>query len=279
MPELPEVEAVVRALRPLVASRRILRVHVLHGIATKPQGAAAVSRGAEGQKIFGVARKGKYLIVELERGILTMHFRFDGRLIWFSNAAEFLRKANQEQDGVHVDVALELDEGVLGFADRRHFGRVHHWNSEDEYSGLARLGVDALSKDFTAAKLTELLAASKRPLKEFLLDQTRVAGIGNIYSCEALWHARLDPRRRADSLKRDEAKRLHKAIVSVLARALECCVHPAPDFGDPEWWFEGLEKILRVYDREAEPCKRCGELVQRLEQSGRSTYCCLSCQK
>jgi formamidopyrimidine-DNA glycosylase len=279
MPELPEVEAVVRALRPLVAKRRIRCVHVLHAIATKPQSAAVLARGAEGQKIRGVGRKGKYLIVELEGGILTMHFRFDGQLIWFSNANEFLRKANQKENGVHVDVALELDKGVLGFADQRHFGRVHYWESEKEYPGLASLGIDALSKEFTAASFGKLLGASKRPLKEFLLDQTRVAGIGNIYSCEALWHARLDPRRRTNSLGRGEVKRLHKAIVSVLARALECCVHPAPDFRDPEWWFQGLEKILRVYDREGEPCKRCGELIQRIAQGGRSTYCCVNCQK
>jgi formamidopyrimidine-DNA glycosylase len=279
MPELPEVEAVVRALGPLVAKRRIRCVHVLHAIATKPQEARTLARGAEGQKIQRVTRKGKYVIVELERGILTMHFRFDGQLIWFANAKEFLRKANGGENGVHVDVGLELDKGVLGFADQRHFGRVHYWGEVKEYRGLASLGVDALAHEFTATRLAEMLAKSKRPLKEFLLDQTKVAGIGNIYSCEALWHARLDPRRRADSLGRDETKRLHKAIVSVLARALECCLHPAPDFRDPEWWFQGLEKILRAYDREGEPCKRCGQMVQRIEQGGRSTYCCLNCQK
>jgi formamidopyrimidine-DNA glycosylase len=279
MPELPEVEAVVRTLRPMVAKRRIRCVHVLHAIATKPQSAAVLAQGAEGQKIRGVSRKGKYVIVELESGILTMHFRFDGQLIWFSNAKDFLTKANAEENGVHVDVALELDKGVLGFADQRHFGRVHYWKSETEYRGLASLGVDALSKQFTSSEFMELLGASKRPLKEFLLDQTRVAGIGNIYSCEALWHARFDPRRRADSLKRDEAIGLHKAIVSVLARALECCLHPAPNFRDPDWWFQGLEKILRVYGREGELCKRCGELVQRIEQGGRSTYYCLNCQR
>jgi formamidopyrimidine-DNA glycosylase len=116
-------------------------------------------------------------------------------------------------------------------------------------------------------------------LKEFLLDQARVAGIGNIYSSESLWHARLNPRRRASSLKLEEAVRLHKAIVSVLSRALECCLHPAPDFRDPKWWFQGLERILRVYDREGKPCRRCGHLVQRIAQGGRSTYCCGHCQK
>jgi formamidopyrimidine-DNA glycosylase len=141
------------------------------------------------------------------------------------------------------------------------------------------LGIDALSRDFTSSRLTQLLSASKRPLKDFLLDQSRVAGIGNIYSCESLWHARLDPRRRASTLKPPEARRLHKAIVSVLARALECCLHPAPDFRDSKWWFQGLESILRVYGREGKPCRRCGEPIRRIAQGGRSTYCCGRCQR
>jgi formamidopyrimidine-DNA glycosylase len=144
--------------------------------------------------------------------------------------------------------------------------------------GLVTLGIDALSRDFTPRRFVELLSASRRPLKDFLLDQTRAAGIGNIYSSESLWHSRLGPRRRANTLKPQEARRLHKAIVSVLARALECCLHPAPDFRTPEWWFEGLEKILRAYGREGKPCRRCGEPIRRIEQGGRSTYCCGRCQ-
>lgn len=289
MPELPEVEAVARSLRPLVKGRRIRCVNVFHAIATKPQGAANVARFAEKQRIRDVSRKGKYLILELERGgILTMHFRLDGQLIWFANAKELDARANkpskrngggEANSSVHVDVALELDKGVLGFADGRHFGRVHAWESTEKCKGLAALGVDAMSKEFTAARLRELLAGSKRPLKEFLLDQTKVAGIGNIYSCESIWHARLDPRRLVNSLSAAEAGKLHKAIVSVLARALECCLHPAPNFRDPEWWFQGLEKILRAYDREGKPCHRCGKPILRIEQGGRSTYFCGRCQK
>jgi formamidopyrimidine-DNA glycosylase len=279
MPELPEVEAVVRTVRPKVQGRTIRCVHVLHPIAIKPQKAAEFLRFAGGQKILDVTRKGKQVVVELERGILTMHFRLDGQLIWFADAKELLKRANATYNGVHVDVALELDRGVLGFADGRHFGRVHAWKKAEDAKSLAALGVDAMSKEFTAARLTEMLAGSKRPLKEFLLEQTKVAGIGNIYSCESMWHAKLDPRRLASSLQAAEARRLHKAIVSVLARALECCLHPAPNFRDPEWWFQGLEKILRAYDREGQPCKRCGEPIQRIEQGGRSTYFCANCQK
>jgi formamidopyrimidine-DNA glycosylase len=279
MPELPEVEAVVRSLRPLVQGRLIRCVHVFHPIATKPQGAAYVSRLAESRRIRTVHRKGKYILLHLDRGLMTMHFRLDGQLLWFSDAKELLKRANQQENGVHVDVALELDKGVLGFADRRHFGRVHMWESAQKCPGHAGLGIDALSRGLSAHRFLEMLAASKRPLKDFLLDQTHVAGIGNIYSCESLWLARLDPRRRANTLKPEEGRRLHKAIVSILARALECCLRPAPDFRDPEWWFQGLENILRVYGREGRPCRRCGVPIQRITQGGRSTYCCGRCQK
>jgi len=280
MPELPEVEAVARTLRPLVEGRRIRSVEIFHPIAVKPQTPASVSRFAQRRKIRSVTRRGKYLLLNLDRGLLTMHFRLDGQLIWFTSAKDLLRRANQPKpDGVHVDVALELDKGVLGFADGRHFGRVHTWEFSEACPGLSTLGVDAMSAEFTVAKLLEALKSSSRPLKQFLLDQTRVAGIGNIYSAESLWHARLNPRRAANSLSPNEGRRLHKGIVSVLWRALECCLHPAPDFRDPEWWFQGIENTLQVYDLEGKSCRRCGATIQRIEQGGRSTYCCVRCQK
>jgi formamidopyrimidine-DNA glycosylase len=279
MPELPEVEAVARTLRPLVERQRIRCVHVLHSIATKPQSPSQLARTADGQRILAVKRLGKYLFLELPNAIVTLHFKLDGQLLWFSNARQMLAAANVPESGVHVDVAFELGKGVLGFADGRHFGRVQVWESQAACPALARLGVDAISLDFTLALFTNLLSASKRPLKDFLLDQSRVAGIGNIYSCESLWHAKLNPRRRANSLNASESLRLHKAIVSVLARALECCLHPPPDFRNSDWWFQGLEKILRVYDREGKPCRRCGNDIERIAQGGRSTYFCAHCQK
>jgi formamidopyrimidine-DNA glycosylase len=279
MPELPEVEAIARTLRPLVCGQRIRCVHVLHPIATRPQAPAQLTGLSQGQPVRTVSREGKYLFLELERGLIEMHFRFDGQLIWFRNAREFLEQANRKPEGVHVDVAFEFGRGVLAFADRRHFGRVHAWESKESCVPLQRLGVDAFSREFTVEFLRERLAASRRPLKEFLLDQTRIAGIGNIYSCEALWKAKLDPRRSANSLRPKEAAKVHKAIVSVLRRALECCLDPAPEFRDPEWWFQGLESMLRAYQREDLPCRRCGHLIQRIEQGGRSTYLCVRCQK
>src|SRR5437870_12768222 len=130
MPELPEVEAVVRTLRPLVQGQRIRCVHVFHPIAVKPQEASRLADLATNRAIQRVDRKGKYVLLALDRGLLTMHFRLDGQLVWFLDRAELLERANLNENGVHVDVALEFAKGVLGFADRRHFGRVYARSEE-----------------------------------------------------------------------------------------------------------------------------------------------------
>jgi formamidopyrimidine-DNA glycosylase len=279
MPELPEVEAIARTLRPMVTGQRIRSVQVFHAIATRPRAPAELAKRITGRKAVGVSRKGKYLFLDLDHGLIEMHFRFDGQLIWLKNATELLQRANRKPGGVHVDVALEFAKGVLCFADGRHLGRVHFWESTETCVPLNQLGVDALSLQFTTSFLRRELASSRRPLKEFLLDQSRIAGIGNIYSCEALWRATLDPRRAANSLNKRESAKLHKGIVSVLRRALECCLEPAPAFRDPEWSFQGLETIVRVYQLNGRPCRRCGAEIRRIERGGRSTYCCLNCQK
>ncbi len=279
MPELPEVEAIARTLRPLVCNRKIQCVHVFHPVLIQPQPIGQFNQLAQGACIENVFRRGKYLFLKSNRGLIEIHFRFDGQLLWFPNARQLLKKANRKPDGTHVDVAFELDSGVLGVIDPRHLARVHVWQDEPDCRPLNILGIDALSNEFTRPALRLALSKSRQSLKKFLLNQTHFAGIGNIYSCESLWHARLDPRRRADSLTPVESEKLHKAIVSVLRRALECCLDPAPEFVDAHWWFQGLERILRAYQREGSPCRRCGKAIQRIKQDGRSTYCCLHCQK
>jgi formamidopyrimidine-DNA glycosylase len=281
MPELPEVEAIAISLRPLVEKRRIRSVEVFHPITVLPQSAAHVSKLLTGRRVESVRRKGKYLFLLLDNGAaIEMHFRFDGHLIHFSNAKVVDSRANKKTDeGVHVDVAVEFDKGVLAFADGRHLGRVHAWESLDACPPYNELGIDAMSPEFTAKAFAQLVSKSRRPLKEFLLDQSRIAGVGNIYSCEALWHAKISPFRPANGLKPTEARNLHKAIVSVLRRALELCLNPAPDFTDAGWWFQGIEGILRVYQREGEPCKRDGHPIKRTTKGNRSTYFCAHCQK
>ena len=268
MPELPEVEAVVRSLRPLVCGRKIERVEVIHRIAVRPQKAATVYRGAEGQRIVDVERRGKYLLLRLERGVVVMHFRLDGQLVWFDAG----------KVSGHIDVALYLPKGTLGFVDRRHFGRVNFYETPQEVPGIWRLGCEPLEASFMWQRLAGLLGGSQRPVKLLLMDQARIAGLGNIYSNEALWRARVDPRRSAHRLSTVETRRLHKGIVDVLRRALEWCLDPAPNFRDPGWWFQGLEKVLGVYGREGKSCRRCGGRIRRIEQGARSSYFCPRCQ-
>ena len=281
MPELPEVEAVAISLRPLVTKRKIRSVEVFHPIAVLPQSAAHVSKLLTGRRIDSVQRKGKYLFLVLDdKAVIEMHFRFDGHIIHLANAKEVDARANKKtEEGVHIDVALELDKGVIAFADGRHLGRVHAWDSLNTCPPYNDLGIDALSPEFTVKAFAQLLSKSRRPLKEFLLDQSRIAGVGNIYSCEALWHAKINPFRPANALKPAEARNLYKAIVSVLRRALQLCLNPAPDFSDATWWFQGIEGILRVYQREGEPCKRDGHPIKRTTKGNRSTYFCAHCQK
>ncbi len=270
MPEAPEVEAVARSLRPLVAGRTIHACRVIHRIAVRPQTPSLLEKALRGARIIGVERRGKYLLLQLDRGSLVLHFRLDGKLIWFDGVPT---------RGVHVDVVLNFDRGALGYVDRRHFGRVNWYEDAEGAPGLSVLGVDVFSPRFNALSLSEILRSSKRPVKILLMDQTKIAGLGNIYSSESSWHARLDPRRRADRVKIAESQRLHKAIVSTLKRALECCCNPAPGFRDPEWWFQGLERIIRVYGLEGKPCRRCGKRIRCIEQAGRSSYFCPHCQR
>lgn len=284
MPELPEVESIAISLRPLVARRKIRSVEILHPIATLPQTPTHVAKLLTNRRITSVQRKGKYLFLLLDnKAAIEIHFRFDGHLILFPNAKDLAARANKKSSDknnvVHVDIALELDKSVIAFADGRHLGRVHAWESLESCPPYNALGVDAFSPEFTAKSFTQLLKQSRRPLKEFLLDQSRIAGVGNIYSCEALWHAKLSPFRLANSLRPNESRNLHKAIVSVLRRALECCLNPPPNFSDAGWWFQGIEDILRVYQREGEPCRRDGHPIQRTTKGNRSTYFCAHCQK
>jgi formamidopyrimidine-DNA glycosylase len=276
MPEMPEVEALARTVRPLVRGKRITRCDVIHEIAVRPSSGRGAKQAAErlrnrvhGQKIEAVDRRGKFLLLQLgDGGCVALHFRLSGKLLWF---------ASSKISG-HVDVAFELGKGTLGFVDGRHLGRVQWSRSIEEIPGIAALGVDPLSREFTAVRLAEMLAASRQPLKLFLLDQGKIAGLGNIYSSEAMWRARLSPLRPANKVRPAEARALHKGIVAILRRAIECCLDPAPDIRDPKWWFAGVDSMLRVYGREGKPCRRDGHPIRRIAQGGRSTFWCAHCQ-
>jgi formamidopyrimidine-DNA glycosylase len=268
MPELPEVETVARQLDPLVAGRRVRQL-VIRDYKLGRSGVAAV-RGA---RVLRVRRSGKQVVFELAVGrrrraelFLVVHLRMTGRLVWVAPGAEVPDR---------VRAVLVLDRGRVAFCDTRRFGtlRLHRDPAE-----LAPDGVEPLSDDLTAARLGSLLAGSAQPIKAWLLRQDRLVGIGNIYAAEILFSCRVDPRRPAGSLTTGELRDLRRGIRSVLRRAIENCGTTFSDFQDARGRRGGFARLLKVYRREGEPCRRCGAPIERIVQQQRSTFFCPGCQ-
>jgi len=194
--ELPEVEAVVRTLRPLVQGRRIRCVHVFHPIATKPQAASHVARLAQGGTFAPLVGKGKYILLVLDRGLLTMHFRLDGQLLWFAHGKELLPRANQREMACTLMLLSNWTKAPSALPIAVISAAVHIWASADECPGLGTLGVDALSRDFNVQPSYRAACRVQASFEGFLAEPVGASPVlANIYSCESLWHARLDPRR------------------------------------------------------------------------------------
>ena len=274
MPELPEVEHVVRALRPVVTGRRILAAELnLKRIAPE------LSRAAFGRKlrdtlITGVGRRGKYILFELESGrMLATHLRMTGK---------FVSLTTDESLPPYAHVVFYLDdERRLVFCDMRQFGRMRLISSAQRLpKELDTLAPEPLSDQFTEEYFIETLGRSKRSLKQLLLDQTRVLGLGNIYAVEALFLAGVSPRKPANRLSKPRARKLYHAIRSVLHEAIEAGSTLQIDIEDGNGSYFGTsERFWRVYERESEPCVTCGARIRRIVQGGRSTYYCPRCQK
>lgn len=275
MPELPEVETVARSLRPRLVGRRLQAVWTSGKPLRRPVDRAALRRAAGGAEVEAVERRGKYLVLRLAgQRVLLCHLGMTGRMVVEPAASP---------RAAHTHVAFVLDDGAdeLRYIDARRFGHLAALAAgELERSAeLAVLGVDPLSPAFTAAGLEVALAGSRRAIKDFLLDQGRVAGIGNIYAAEALFVAEISPRRRADRLGRERAARLHAAVVSVLAAAVERRGTTISDYVDAEGRGGENQHHLAVYGREGQPCRRCGRAIRRLVQGARSTFFCPGCQR
>ncbi len=256
MPELPEVESTVRALRPKVLGQELLALRALD-----PKLAHLPPLLPLPSKVQDLFRRGKYLVFALSQKVLVVHLRMSGRLAW------------HEEEGIleHTRLILEFPQGRVLFIDPRRLGTVE---VAEEFAEA--LGPDALGD---LSFLDKTLRESRAPIKVWLLDQRNIAGLGNIYAAEALFLARIDPRRPASSLSPAEIARLKKAIHQVLNEALTAMGTtlsdnfyrtPAGEAGDYE---------PRVYGREGLPCQICGTPIERVELGGRGTYFCPRCQK
>jgi len=275
MPELPEVEHVVRALASAVTGRRIvaadLRLKRLAPDISRP----AFNRKLKGARIEAVTRRGKFILLQLDSAaVLMVHLRMTGK---------FVRLAADQALPAYAHAIFYLDDDRrLVFCDMRQFGRMKivaasRFHKTREISQLAP---EPLLDDFTPAYLHQTLLRSRRSLKTLLLDQTRVLGLGNIYAAEALFLARVSPFAIAASLSKPRTWRLYQAIRDVLEEAIESGSTLRIDLQDGGGgYFSSLDKFWRVYEREGEPCANCGARIRRVVQGGRSTYYCPRCQR
>jgi formamidopyrimidine-DNA glycosylase len=270
VPELPEVETIVRGLERAVLAKQIASVEVrLPKIAIAPP-KRPFARSLAGDTITAARRRGKYAILDLRSGrSLVTSLRMTGRLVV---------AAAGEPDEPATHVVIHFTDGTrLSFADVRTFGRVRLVESGEPWDN--ELGIEPLSSGFTQEAFIGMLAGRTTPVKALLLDQRRIAGIGNIYACEALWEARIRPSRPAKALTKPAIRRLHHAVVDVLRRAIEMRGSSVDDYVDAEGLRGGFQNVLSVYGRLGEPCPRCGGPIVRTVLAQRGTWWCRSCQR
>jgi formamidopyrimidine-DNA glycosylase len=268
MPELAEVETIVRGLRPELVGQTILSAEVFWSRTLAVPSPKKFKDQVRGQKIKAVSRRAKYLILELENYNLLVHLRMSGDLV--------LRKGKikpEKHDRLMLTLASAKDRSYLAFNDTRKFGRV--WLTDKPESVLGRLGPEPLEKAFTAEWLYNNLHARKRQIKPLLLDQTFLAGLGNIYTDESLNMARLHPLTLANSVKPAQAEALHRSIQAVLREGIR------RNGASIDWVYRGGEyqNHFRVYDQEGKPCRTCGTTITKLIVGQRGTHICPKCQK
>ncbi|MEM1138614.1 MAG: bifunctional DNA-formamidopyrimidine glycosylase/DNA-(apurinic or apyrimidinic site) lyase [Pseudomonadota bacterium] len=296
MPELPEVETVRRGLAPTLVNRSIEAVDLRRPDLRFPFPSRFVDR-LVGTRIEALDRRAKYLLARLSSGeVLVMHLGMSGRF-WLSGAVPKgetsgagsvgeAGRAHQitQLNPAHDHVVFRLSGGIeLVFHDPRRFGFMDIASGLDigAHKFFRHLGVEPLGADFTAAYLTERFKGRRTPIKAALLDQTVIVGIGNIYACEALYRARVSPRRQAATIGPKRAERLVPAIKSVLQEAIEAGGSSLRDFAGADGEMGYFQHRFEVYGRGGEACLRggCAGGVRRIVQSGRSSFYCPTCQR
>ncbi len=274
MPELPEVETIRRDLVPELEGRRITAVRVHHAdIIIGGLASAEFRDRVEGQRILSVDRRGKWLLFRLDDEILVTQLRMTGRF------ALGRGRVPPIADFRHVAAEFDLDDRrTLFYDDMRRLGGFlllseAGWSREE-----ARFGPEPLNSDFRASDLGHALRHGRAPVKNALMDQARVAGVGNIYASEALHGARIDPTRPVSGLTDDEIRRLHRSLRRILRSSLDSSGTTFRDYRAVNGRSGSFQTLLRVYDREGEPCTHCSRIIRRIVQAGRSTYFCPGCQ-
>lgn len=276
MPELPEVEHVVRALRRPMLGRQIIATEIHLPKLIAPTSPSTFNRKVKGSRVTGVERRGKFILIELDSGrVLVVHLRMTGK---------FLVLTPDDPLPPHAHAIFYLDDDRrLIFRDQRQFGvmRLVAGSRVSKTKGISELAPEPFSEDFSVSYLREILGRSQRTLKTLLLDQTRVAGLGNIYAAEALFRAGVNPFKTAAGLGSRRVERLHQAIRDVLRAAISGSSTRRINLENPNGFSYGavFENVWQVYEREGEPCFKCGTRIRRAVHGGRSTYWCPKCQR
>lgn len=262
MPELPEVECIVRSLRPWLEGGRIEAVEIRSPLAAGGD-PGQVCRYLAGRLVEAVRRRGKFILLEMDGGCCAIHLRMTGRLLW------------QGEEGRHTRAVIRFAHGRLLLDDIRQFARLYAGSSVPE--PVAGLGPDAL--EVTAEEFRRRLSGRHGRMKPLLLDQRFLAGLGNIYADEALHRARIHPLQPAATISSRRAEGLHSAILAVLEEAIAAGGSSISDYVDGEGRSGRFQLLHRVYGREGEPCPDCGAPVRRIVVSQRGTHFCPRCQR
>jgi formamidopyrimidine-DNA glycosylase len=287
MPELPEVETVVRQLEPEVEGRRIERLEVLDQRWSRPLPPGELEAAVTGSTIERLGRRGKYILMGLDRErTLVMHLRMTGNLILREgeemldpSEGRRLYESERSTEERHLRARFVLDDGrELWFTDPRRFGEAFLLDGDQLQARFAKLGVEPFSPEFTPQVLGEMAAGRTAPLKSFLLDQSGIAGVGNIYADEALFRAELHPLSPAGSMKPEHLEALRDGVVAALEAGIDAGGSSIDDYRDARGEKGSMQDEFLVHTREGEDCPRCGGTIVRIVVGGRSTYFCPGCQ-
>ena len=273
MPELPEVETVRRGLGPLIVGRRVTDVVVRDRRLREPVAERDLRR-LRGARVTDIRRRSKYLLLDTDAGLtLLIHLGMTGQL-WVADRGRPRR--------AHEHITIGLDDGrELRYADTRRFGLMHVVRSDrlDRHPRLRGLGPEPLDEAVSGESMFRATRRLKKPVKNFLMDTRAIAGVGNIYACEALHRAGLNPKRPVRRIGREAWERLVAALREVLREAISAGGTTLRDFLNAEGESGYFAISLRVYDREGKACRRCAGVICRVVQAGRGTFYCPRCQR
>lgn len=280
MPELPEAETIVRGIRAPVSGHRIENVEVIHRdvLAATP---ARLGRGLTDRHIVGAGRRAKNVLLELDdESVVWINLGMTGRVLSLPRPPRSGPASTRYGPvATHPAVVLLLGNGTdLVFDDCRRFGSLEHLDSHASKARSNTFGPEPLTEEFTSVGLWDGLKASRAPVRSWLLDQRKLAGVGNIYANEALFLAGIHPARRARSVRRHEAEALHSSLRSVLSDAVRAGGTTIRDYRNADGGKGEYVRELRVYGQEGSPCIKCSSIVQRVVFGNRSAFLCPACQ-